>query len=105
MSTNSRDLMASGKGQSHSVYFDSDGRLIVEWYEHAEDAPYEHATMLIFSLAEQEALARALGLLRESQAGSALLAPIQARFDSYFAVQRFADHNKLAYREDVNFWP
>jgi hypothetical protein len=98
-------LSDNEKGNAHSAYFDEEGRLVVEWYEFSEKAPYEHATMLIFNQVEQEALAGALGVPPEKQIGEALLVAIRERFDSYFAVRKFADQKRLPYKWHVNFWP
>jgi hypothetical protein len=98
-------LGGSGRGQSHSVYFDDESRLVVEWHEHSENAPYEHATMILFGEVEQQVLAKAMNLPETCRAGGALLAAIQKTFDSYFEVKAFAEEHRVPNGRHVDFWP
>jgi hypothetical protein len=90
---------------SHSVYFDEDGRLTVEWYDHGPEVPYESANMLVFDTEQQRLLADALKIPTADRSNTHLLAALQNRFQSYFQVQDFCKERALGFTKIVDFWP
>lgn len=100
-----RLALASRFSGSHSVYFDEEALLTVEWYDHGPHAPYESANMLIFDIEQQGALADALEIPAGERSIEHLMSTIQQRFPSYFEVSGFCQKLGLQYTKKVNFWP
>jgi predicted DNA-binding WGR domain protein len=89
---------------SHSAYVRADGRLVVEWYDFGDDAPYESANLLVFDDQGQAQLAAALDLPAETRA-QGLAEAVAARFQSYFEVKAFATDQQLRFASEVDFQP
>jgi hypothetical protein len=87
---------------AHSAYFESDGTLIIEWYNFGEFAPYESADMLSFSEAAQEELAIRLGCETEQVE---ILRWLAERFTTYWAVKEWATTEGLVFSHSVDFMP
>jgi hypothetical protein len=102
-----RVVLSGQPGETHSAYFADDGMLVVEWYDHREDGPYESATMLHFDGDQQRALARALGVaFGDGEEGrSRLLEHLAARFRDYFSLSDFAQSQGLNPAKVVDFNP
>jgi hypothetical protein len=96
-------LRGTGRG-AHSLYHDEAGKLVVEWHDFGEDAPYESANMIRFDAASQDALAGALDSAAPP-AGAALIAALAARFRSYFEIRAFADAEAIPFEAEVDFRP
>ncbi len=96
-------MKASGPDGSHSVCL-RQGELSVEWYDFADDAPYESLNYLDFGQASCDAFAKALGLA-PGWSREALASAICERFDFYWDVREFADAHSIEYDRRVNFWP
>ena len=92
----------SGKGQYIAI--DDQGRLIVEWYDFGDDAPYESANMLIFNEVAQRALVIALGCT-ESLEAHGLATLLSHRFATYFEIKDFVTSHDLPVELDVDFMP
>jgi hypothetical protein len=96
-------LRGTGRG-AHSIYYDEAGKLVVEWHDFGEDAPYESANMIRFDAASQDALAGALDSAAPPK-GAALVAALAARFRSYFEIRAFADAEAIPFETEVDFRP
>jgi hypothetical protein len=94
----------SASPPSHSAYVEDDGTVVVEWYDLANDRPYESASTLLFDAQGQRGLIRALGLPSTTDS-NALVDSLGVRFDSYFAIRQFADDEKVPYELKVDFDP
>lgn len=94
--------LASKFSGSHVVYAEQ-SRLVVEWYDHGDHAPYESANLLIFEREAQLALLAALDLAPMSP--NDLAVEITRRFESYFEVRTFADERGVTYERKVDFQP
>lgn len=88
---------------THSAYARGSD-LIVEWYDHGPNAPYESANLLIFDRATQRRLAETIGV-DPALSPHRLSNKVAARFDSYFDVRRFAETQGLAFTTEVDFEP
>ena len=93
-------LSRSGLAGTHWAWFDAQGRLVVEWYDHGADALYESANQLRF---EPEAAAALLGL--EAPGQDEALATLQRLFTSWWEVRQKATECGIAFRADVDFLP
>lgn len=78
--------------------------LVVEWYDHGEDAPYESANLLVFDRAAQRQLAHVLGEDEDADADR-LAGVVAERFESYWNVKTFADQTGCPYRRETDFMP
>jgi hypothetical protein len=96
-------LRGTGRG-AHSIYHDEAGKLVVEWHDFGEDAPYESANMIRFDAASQDALAGALDSAAPP-AGAALVDALAARFRSYFEIRAFAEAEAIPFEAEVDFRP
>ena len=92
-------LAASGRGRgSHAAFFAGE-LLVVEWYDHGDDLPYEKVDQLLFDAAgQQQLLGEAAGL-----PPSAALNVLARRFDSYWRVQQECDASGIAFRRLTDF--
>jgi len=97
--------LASNFSGSHSVYFNDEGNLTVEWYDFGPHAPYESANMLIFDSEQQNALADALEIPATDRSAEDILSAVQQRFPSYFEVKSFCEKCRLEYTKNFSFWP
>ena len=75
---------------------------MVEWLEYRDPAPYDHATMIVFSDAQEIALRASLGVADVERPTPAALAE---RFKTYWAVRAYADEHGLEYTYEVDFQP
>ena len=92
-------LSLSGPGNGyHSVFFAGD-RLVAEWYDFGEAAPYESVNQLLF---EAEARRRLLGDAAPA-ADSAALHALARRFDSWWSLKRECDAAGIAYEKLTDF--
>jgi hypothetical protein len=92
-------LAASGPGNgSHAVFFAGE-TLVVEYYDHGENAPYESVNQLLFDAAGQRRLLRDAAGSPASEALDALA----RRFDSYWRVQRECDASGILYARLTDF--
>ena len=90
---------------SHSVYFDENGCLTVEWYDHGPNVPYESANMLVFDPEQQRQLADALEILVADRSNTHMLAALRERFQDYFQVQDFCKEKGIGFAKKVDLWP
>ena len=88
----------------HSFYFDSD-LLIVEWYDHGPDVPYESANMLAFNLGQQALLAEYLEIDAANRSGQSFLAAVQRHLQTYFEVKAFCEEKGISFSRSVDFMP
>ena len=92
-------LSLSGPAQGfHSVFFSGD-RLVAEWYDFGENAPYESVNQLVF---EAEAQHRLFGDPTPA-APSDRLHALAHRFDSWFSLKRECDATGIAYEKVIDF--
>ena len=92
-------LAASGPGNgSHSVFF-AEGLLVVEWYDHGDQAPYESVNQLLL---DAEAQRRLLGETASAMSSDALTA-LASRFDSWWKVKRECDAAGIGYEKVTDF--
>ena len=96
-------LRGTGSG-AHAIWYDEAGRLVAEWHDFGEGAPYESANMIRFDAASQDALGGALDSAAPP-AGEALLHALAARFRSYFEIRAFADEQAIPFEAEVDFRP
>jgi len=98
-------LRLKGRGSgAHAIWFDEAGKLVAEWHDFGEDAPYESANMIRFDAASQDALAAALDSAAPL-AGEALLHALAARFRTYFEIRAFALAQAIPFDAEVDFRP
>jgi hypothetical protein len=102
VSADNQRIRFSATPGAHSAYFDEQRRLVIEWHDFGDHAPYESANMLIFEESSVTNLAEVLGCSAE---GSQLLDTMKARFASYFEVQEFANEHRIAFEKGVDFNP
>lgn len=96
-------LRDTGRG-AHAIWHDEAGRLIAEWHDFGEDAPYETSHRIRFDAAAQDALAGALDSAAPP-AGDALLDALAARFRSYFEISAFAEAEAIPFEIEIDFLP
>lgn len=92
-------LAASGPGNGfHALFFAGD-RLVAEWYDFGESAPYESVNQLVFAPeALPRLLAEAAGL-----AGPDALNALATRFDSWWTLKRECDAAGIPYEKITDF--
>ena len=88
----------------HTIEVCPDGRLIVEWYDFGDDAPYESANQLIFEPAALVLLVKALNCPKGSDASSVATA-LAANFSSYFEIREFVSTHSIPFEHLVDFEP
>ena len=92
-------LSVSGPGNGyHSVFFAGD-RLVAEWYDFGEPAPYESVNQVVLG---PDAWRRLLGEAADAT-GSAALHALAARFDSWWSLKRACDAEGIAYEKVTDF--
>jgi hypothetical protein len=89
-------------GSYHRVYRAADGRLTIEWEESRDPAPYDHADTIVFDGPQESLLRVALG---ESDPARDMASVIADRFETYWAVRKFADAHGITYEHHVDFSP
>ena len=92
-------LAASGPGKgSHSAFFVG-GLLVVDWYDHGEDVPFEMVNQLLFDAEGQRRL------LGEESGGaeSDVLNALARRFDSYWSVEKHCHAAGIGYAKLTDF--
>ncbi len=93
-------LSHSGSAGTHWAWVDEHGRLVVEWYDHGPDAPYESANRLRF---DPDAAAALLGI--EAPAQDDALAALQRAYASWWEVKRAAVERAIPFTPEVDFLP
>jgi hypothetical protein len=93
-------LSHSGAGGTHWAWLDDHGRLVVEWYDHGPDAPYESANRLRF---DPDAAAALLGI--EPATHDEALAALQRTYASWWEVKQAAVEGAIAFTSEVDFLP
>jgi hypothetical protein len=93
-------LSHSGATGTHWAWFDEQGRLVVEWYDHGPDAPYESANRLRF---DPEAAVALLGI--EATAQDEALAALQRTYASWWEVKQSAVERAIHFTSEVDFLP
>ena len=92
-------LTVSGPGNGyHSLFFAGD-RLVAEWYDFGENAPYESVNQLVLGADAQR---RLLGDAAAAT-GSAALHALAHRFDSWWSLKRECDAAGIAYEKVTDF--
>ena len=92
-------LAASGPGKgSHSAFF-AGAVLVVDWYDHGEDVPFEMVNQLLFDAAGQRRL------LGEESGGepAEVLNALARRFDSYWSVEQHCRAAGIGYAKVTDF--
>jgi GTP pyrophosphokinase len=88
------------------IYLRPGGELVVEFYDHGEQAERfngrDIALLLAFDPAAQATLARALDQTRPDFDVQTLMQLLNRRFDSYFAVAAFVEEHGLPHRKIVD---
>jgi hypothetical protein len=92
----------SSRGSHQRVYRTPDNRLIIEWEEYSDPAPYDHANTIAFNTREEGSLREALG---EPDATRDMTSLNAQRFDTYWDVRKFADKHGIPYKHNVDFSP
>lgn len=93
-------LSHSGAAGTHWAWFDEQGRLVVEWYDHGPDAPYESASLLRFA---PDAAAALLGLAAPTR--DQTLAALQRAYASWWEVRQAAVERAIPFTAEVDFHP
>lgn len=78
--------------------------LVIEWYDHGDDAPYESANLLIFGPLAQRRLASVMGA-PDAASADTFAAWIAARFRSYWEVRDLAQEHGVPFAQEVDFQP
>lgn len=92
-------LSGAGTG-THWAWFDEHGWLVVEWYDHGPDVPYESANQLRFA---PESAATLLNL--DAPSAAETLEALRQRFESWWAVRKAARERGIAFTSEVDFLP
>ena len=102
-----RLVLGRGKDDVSWVYASAQGKLVVEFYDHGEEAERfngrDVAMLLEFDAAAQTTLARALEPTWPESDLQALMLALTRRFDSYFAVQEYVQRNGLPFHKRVDY--
>lgn len=100
-------VLGRGKGSVSWVYASPQGKLVVELYDHGEQAERhsgrDMATLLEFDAAARAALAKALAPAWPVDNLQALLLELSRRFDSYWAVQAFVMEHGLPHHKRADY--
>jgi hypothetical protein len=96
------DMALKGMGW-HRTYVAGED-LVVDWYDFGDDVPYESGNKLLFDVNSCRQLKLALGLPQGNQVEQ-LAQRVASSFDSYFDIREFADHRRIPYRHEVDFFP
>ncbi len=94
-------LSRSGAGAgTHWAWLDAQGWLVVEWYDHGPEIPYESANVLRFA---PEAAAALLPL--EAPSDAAMLDLLRQRFATWWEVRSTALERGIPFTAEVDFLP
>ncbi len=94
-------LARSGAGAgTHWAWVDEQGQLVVEWYDHGPDVPYESANQLRFAPDAVRAL-----LELDAPSDEETLAALRQRFETWWEVRKAALEREVPFTSEVDFLP
>lgn len=93
----------NGGSGSHSVYFNDTSNLIIEWYDHGKNSPYESVNMLLFDELNTIKLSKSIGFEDYKNDFRGFLNELAIKIDNYFEAQEYCETNDIEFTKKYSF--